>query len=170
MTTTERTQNAEAFHNTVKREPLVAYPKATRMHELPLDQFFEATLESWYARVAEWVPPGIASVGHCADCATSPAAATLSNRLWPHSIVHELTVALAILERQLSESLVEDRLGWAGNSPVAVSTEIRAILADRVSAAQGDIVDVLEQCLQPRLDAWVSSQLEMCLDAIATCE
>jgi len=140
------------------------------MHELPVDEILGATLESWYARVAEWVPPGIASNGQCEECGTSPAAAILSDRLWPHSIVHELTVALAILERQLSESLVEDRLEWAGNSPVAVSTEVRALLADRVSAARADIVDVLEQCLQPRLDAWVSGQLEMCLDAIATCE
>jgi len=140
------------------------------MHQLPLDEILGATLESWYARVTEWVPPGIAIDGQCEDCVTSSAAAILSNRLWPHSIVHELTVALAVLERQLSESLVEDSLEWAGHKPVAVSTEIRAVLVDRVSAAQDDIVDVLEQCLQPRLDAWVSGQLEMCLDAIATCE
>jgi len=170
VTTTERTGNAGAFDNTVQRESLVAHPKATRMHQLPLDEILGATLESWYARVAEWVPPGIASDGRCAECGASPAAAILSDRLWPHSIVHELTVVLAILERQLSESLVEDRLEWVGNSPVSVSTEIRAVLVDRVSAAQGDIVDVLEKCLQPRLDAWVSGQLEMCLDAIATCE
>jgi len=140
------------------------------MHQIPLDEILGATLESWYARVAEWVPPGVAIDGQCADCATSPAAATLSNRLWPHSIVHELTLALAVLERQLSESLAEDRLEWAGNSSVAVSTEVRAVLADRVSAAQEDIVDVLEQCLQPRLEAWVARELATCLDAIATCE
>jgi len=140
------------------------------MHQLPLDEILGATLESWYARVTEWVPPGVAIDGQCADCATSAAAATLSNRLWPHSIVHELTIALAVLEKQLSESLAEDRLEWVGNSSVAVSIEVRALLADRVSAAQGDIVDVLEQCLQPRLDAWVAGELAKCLDAIATCE
>ncbi len=140
------------------------------MYQLPLDEILGGALESWYARVAEWVPPGVAIDGQCADCADSPAAAIVSNHLWPHSIVHELTVALAILEGQLSESLMEDRLERASNNSVAVSVEVRAVLADRVLAAQDDIVDVLEQCLQPKLDAWVSGQLETCLDAIATCE
>jgi len=140
------------------------------MHQLPLDEIVGAALESWYARVAGWSPPGSAIDRHCAECGSSPAATILENQLWPHSIVHELTVVLAILERQLSESVAEDRLERARHSSVAVSIEVRAVLAARVLAVQEDIVDVLEQCLRPRLDAWVAGQVEACLDATATWE
>ncbi|MCY7411760.1 MAG: hypothetical protein LH471_01770 [Salinibacterium sp.] len=140
------------------------------MHQLPLDEILGAALETWYARVTEWVPPGIAIDRLCTECDSSTAATILENHLWPHSIVHELTVVLAILERQLSESVAEDRLERARSSSVAVSVEVRAVLAARVLAAREDIVDVLEQCLRPRLDAWVAGQVEACLDAIATCE
>jgi hypothetical protein len=134
---------------------------------LPLEEILSATLECWYARVAEWAPPGAAIAGSCRDCAASVAAPIFDGQLWPHSIVHELTVALAILESRVSESLSEERFGSAASRSPEVVMDARRLVVNGVRAASGDIVDVLEQCLRPRLDAWVLREVEAGLDALS---
>jgi hypothetical protein len=137
------------------------------MHQLPLQEILGATLECWYARVAEWRPPGAAITGSCRECAESVAAPIVDGQLWPHSIVHQLTVELAILEARVSESLSEERFESATPRSPEVAMDARRLVADGVWAASGDIVDVLDHCLRPRLDAWVLCEVESALDALS---
>lgn len=140
------------------------------MHQLPVEEILGAALESWYARVAEWTPPGEAITGSCVECAASAAAPIVDGQLWPHSIIHELTVALAILEARLSESLAEERFESTTEWSPEVAIDARRLVVDGVWAASGDIVDVLDQCLRPTLDAWVLCEVETGLDALSIWE
>lgn len=71
---------------------------------------------------------------------------------WPHDLMHQLAIELDSAAAAINDSLEEDRtIGRRSDDVPRV--------ADEFSLHLGDIADVLAECVAPRIDAWVSSEV-----------
>jgi hypothetical protein len=72
---------------------------------------------------------------------------------WPHDLMHQLAIDLDSAAAAIHASLEEDR---RQGRPVAADS---LSVADEFSLHLGDVADVLSECVAPRLDEWISTEV-----------
>ncbi len=116
-------------------------------------------LSGWYARVAEWVPPGRLGPHTCTACTDSLLARVVDSRAWPHDLIHQLAVDLTEAAEEIADSMAEDLLAVGGTLRDEDRRARRIVLATIAEHAD-DITDVLHECVTPRLDRHVGLEVE----------
>lgn len=116
-------------------------------------------LSEWYARVAEWVPPGRLGPNTCTECSDSLLARVVDVHAWPHDLIHQLAVDVTEAAAQIADSMTEDLLAVGGALRDEERRARRIVLATIAEHAD-DITDVLSECVTPRLDRHVGLEAE----------
>jgi len=131
-----------------------------------IDDLLASILSSWYESVAEWMPPGQLSAATCSSCRGSALADVISIGEWPHDLMHQLATqyeeAIGIisesLEAETDPEIVAKRDAHALGCPDGIAGCVRAHVISELHDQRADLLDVLCECVTPRLDEWVSSQ------------
>lgn len=111
----------------------------------------------WYQSAAAWVPPGVLSTRTCDTCAISLVADTIDLTQWPHDLMHELVSAVGTMAVQISESWAEDECA-DGYDDVGRMKCVVTLVRSAVMEQRGDLLDVLEQCVEPALAEYVDTE------------
>lgn len=114
------------------------------MNRPAIDDLLGSILSTWYESVAEWAPPGQLSPMTCTQCRSSLLSEIMDVAWWPHDLMHQLSTALDSAVETISES----------QHP----SDARDHVFTHLSTQMVDVVDVLNECVTPRLDEWISSQ------------
>ncbi len=122
------------------------------MNRSAIDDLLGGILSGWYESVADWVPPGHASARTCTTCGSSILADVVDVADWPHDLMHQLAGAVETAFLQILDSLVPP--------PVASYDAVRRFMVDWLGGNSDDLLDVLRECVAPKLDEWVASELE----------
>ena len=139
------------------------------MNRSAIDDLLGAVLSGWYRSVAEWAPPGRLSAHLCETCPSSLLAQAIDIAEWPHELIHELAGSLDTTLSQITESIAEDAVAEGGVANLAVAIDarltqcLRAFVLASVVEHSVDIVDVLGECVEPRLADYVHDQTERAL-------
>lgn len=134
----------------------------------------DSTLDGWYSYLASWEAPGDTGRAGCELCADSPFSRLDGLGEWPHDIVHVLVRDLSAAVRLVRLSLEElDEVSTGASVALADLTPRefaarRAILARHaeslvLSALQSRreaMLDVLEHCIEPALEAYLRAEVE----------
>lgn len=146
------------------------------MHDL-----LESTLDNWYANLSAWQSPSVNSRLVCELCTDSPFSTVAELNEWPHDVAHLLVRDLTSVVRHVRVSLEElDELNsFATLDARTFTTEERAArsivlsrhaetlvlasLADHASLMR----DVLQECIAPRLDAYLANEVERAMLQLA---
>jgi len=121
-----------------------------------IDDLMDTLLSTWYHKVAAWVPPGRLSGETCTLCRTSTVADVIDIAGWPHDLIHELVTAVDRAIIEISESFADDgveALPDASVVPCAMAA-VHATIAEHAD----DLVDVLTECVEPKVSEYVSAQ------------
>lgn len=108
----------------------------------------ETVFTEWYTTAARWEAPGSMTEFSCTACTASHFRAELGLAEWPHDVTHELLARLTDVSFGVGD-LVDD----AGVS-------IDELVLTVVRAHAGDVRDVLVECVEPRLDAYLSQAMD----------
>lgn len=106
-------------------------------------EIVETLFTEWYTTAARWEAPGATTVLTCAQCTGSPYALELGLAEWPHDVTHELVVRLADIALGVGELL--------GEAGLTIDQLVASAVRDRAA----DVRDVLIECVEPRLDAYL---------------
>lgn len=112
------------------------------------------------------MPPGRLSAATCSSCQDTVLAGVIRLGDWPHDLIHQLATQLESAIEIVTESLTID------TDPLVVDkvVEHRAVcaldLADcvrdfvstEVESWSADLLDVLSECVTPRLDEWIAAE------------
>ncbi len=120
------------------------------MNRSAIDDLLHTTLSRWYESLADWAPPGRLSAATCTSCHRSPLAQHLEVEEWPHDLVHQLVALLGDLHGQVSSSVPDG----------AARDRALGHLRARIREHSCDVLDVLVECVEPRVQAWVRRELE----------
>ena len=146
------------------------------MHDL-----LESTLDNWYAYLSAWQLPIANGRLVCELCSDSPFITVAELDEWPHDIAHLLVRDLTSVVRHVRVSLEElDELNSFAvleartltNDERAARTAVLARHAETlVLAGLADhaclMRDVLQQCIAPRLDAYLATEVERAMLQLA---
>lgn len=91
------------------------------------------------------MPPGQLSAATCTSCRESLLAEVLDVSAWPHDLMHQLNASLNSAIETIAETHFVD--------------DARDNVKTHLIAQAGDLLDVLHECVTPRLDDWISSQV-----------
>lgn len=122
------------------------------MNRPAIEDLLGGILSAWYESIAEWMPPGQSQPDLCPTCRTSLLADAIDVDAWPHDLVHQLATTLESMSLQAYDSLVitKDRS----------YESVREYVAERIRSHAADLVDVLHECVEPRIDDWARAELE----------
>lgn len=134
------------------------------MNRTAIDDLPCGIVSGWYESVADWAPPGQTSGVTCAACGDTLLAGVLDVRDWPHDLMHQFAAELESASLHILDA--RQGSGAAGDGGAALE-EVRAYVAETVAVQIDDILDVLEQCVTPRLDAYVGRRLARGLALVA---
>ena len=146
------------------------------MHDL-----LEATLENWYAYLSAWQIPSVNGRMVCELCSDSPFTTVVELNEWPHDIAHLLIRDLTSVVRHVRVSLEElDELNSFASleartltpeersaRSVVLSRHAETLVLAGVSDHAGLMRDVLQQCISPRLDAYLATEVERAMLQLA---
>jgi hypothetical protein len=132
--------------------------------------YLGTVLLTWYRYAADWSPPGRMSAEVCLLCLESPFARLFDVERWPHDVVHQLVTSLATAADEICASIAEDQradLEPGSESELeermrlrAISREVEHMVIRSIAAQAGDILDVMRECVTPRVDRYVEHELE----------
>ncbi len=122
------------------------------MNRSDIDDLLGSLLSGWYESIADWVPPGRGSAQLCVSCPSSILVQAVDVSEWPHDLVHQLAESLESALLQIVDSLPEP--------PTLSYRHVEAYLASRVLRHAADLQDVFRECVEPRLDAWATAELQ----------
>lgn len=114
-------------------------------------------LSGWYESVAEWTPPGQGSRLTCVTCRENVLSGVIPTAEWPHDLMHQLGEAFETAALQIFDSI--------DTNPVDACEEgasldcVRSHVAVYIGKHADDILDVLEQCVSPRIDEYAESAI-----------
>ena len=114
------------------------------MNRPAIDDLLGSILSTWYESVAEWMPPGQLSAATCTSCRASLLGSVVELAAWPHDLMHQLSASLDSAIETIAETQPVD----------AARDHVQAHLMGQTS----DLMDVLNECVTPRLDDWISAQ------------
>lgn len=134
------------------------------MNRTAIDDLLCGIVSGWYESVADWAPPGQTSGLTCAACGHTLLAQVIDVREWPHDLMHQFAAELESASLHILDA--RHASGDAGDGVVALE-EVRAYVAETITHQLDDILDVLEQCVTPRLDAYVGRRLARGLALVA---
>ncbi len=126
------------------------------MNPRAIDDLLSTVLSAFYRSAAAWTPPGRVSEGTCTNCSSSLLSELIDTWRWPHDLMHDLASSLTALVGQIAESSVDadrPRPPEPDDLALAAASVRRALAPYRI-----DILDVLIQCVEPRLDAYLRSE------------
>lgn len=134
------------------------------MNNTAIDDLLCGIVSGWYESVADWTPPGQTSGATCAACADTLLARVIDVREWPHDLMHQFAAEL----ESASLHILDARHGYGtADGDAAALEEVRDYVAAAITRQAEDILDVLEQCVTPRLDAYVGRRLARGLALVA---
>lgn len=126
------------------------------MNRTAIDDLLRGIVSGWYESAADWTPPGQLSGATCGACDDTLLAQVIEVRRWPHDLMHQLAADLESASLHILDAR-HDR-----DAPVADPSaldDVRAYVAGAIARQVDDILDVLEQCVSPRLDDYVGRRL-----------
>ena len=131
-----------------------------------IDDHVSTKLYSWYTVVSEWEPPGEGFEGVCAECADSALACSVDITAWPHDVMHQLATSLDIAAEEIHAHLGEQPIDDCnyGSSRECVHRYV----VDTVTAKLADLLDVLVECVEPRLADFTSREVERVLARVGS--
>ncbi|MEQ1736289.1 MAG: hypothetical protein ABL886_07800 [Rhodoglobus sp.] len=135
------------------------------MNPRAIDDLLSTMLAGFYRSAAAWTPPGRLSDRTCVTCSTSLLSEAIDTWRWPHDLMHDLTTSLTTVVAQIADSFADaDQCGLSPGE-----AELPAVVLVRSALAQHrlDVLDVLAECVEPRLDAYVASEGARGLDDAA---
>lgn len=136
------------------------------MNEAAIHDLLGTVLSGWYRSVAEWSPPGLLSGQHCQTCPSSLVARVIDVTPWPHDLVHQLAASLDIVVDQIAESVEEDAYAEGAPRHLRVAPEgsrlphVRRLVLATIAENSADMLDVIRECVEPRLEAYLRSETE----------
>jgi hypothetical protein len=112
------------------------------------------------------MPPGQLSPATCVECRTSTLNAVIDTGNWPHDLMHQLGTALDGAAVTITESVEIDtdpRIREKFDAHMSECSRpmidcVRDYVAKQIRTHTVDLLDVLDECVTPRLDDWISSQ------------
>lgn len=136
------------------------------MNRPAIDDLLGSILSTWYELVAEWMPPGQLSSETCGTCDSTALAFAVDISRWPHDLMHQLAMSLEGAILTITESLetetdpyvIAKRDEHLAQCPQSMPLCVRDFVIKELTARTAEIEDVLEECVSPRLDEWISSQ------------
>lgn len=136
------------------------------MNRPAIDDLLGSILSTWYESVAEWMPPGQLSAVTCISCRSSALAAVITVGEWPHELMHQLAsaydeaiiIVTESLETETETEIVAKRDAHARECPLPIGECVRQHVTSEIASQATDLLDVLNECVTPRLDDWISSQ------------
>lgn len=126
------------------------------MNRSAIDDLVGSIVCNWYGSAAQWNPPGRLDAHTCQSCPTAIVASVIDVAVWPHELMHDLTAALERAAAEIAASLESDPDHWP-SADVAGDAQIR--VRDSIVQHREDILDVLTQCVEPRLENWLHAEL-----------
>ena len=146
------------------------------MHDL-----LASTLENWYANLSAWQVPSVNSRLVCELCSDSPFTAVAELNEWPHDVAHLLVRDLTSVVRHVRVSLEElDELNsFAALESRTLTSDERAARSVVLGRHAETLVlaglaehaclmrDVLQECIAPRLDAFLAVEVERAMLQLA---
>jgi len=126
------------------------------MNESAIEDLLTQSLHGWYSEVSEWMPGSAESIRACEACHWQ-LKVVIDPEAWPHELVDSLAAGVARVVAQVTESELEESPGDPGDTESAVQSTVLRVLARH----GGDIVDVLEQCIHYRVEAFELLELEL---------
>ncbi len=134
------------------------------MNPPAIRDLMDTLLSAWYHKAAAWAPPGRLSSDTCSHCPHSMLADFIDVAVWPHDLMHELVTSLDTGVSEISEGLF-------GEGLETLSEEARMALAvaavrSTLTEHADDLVDVLTECVEPRLSAYVSGQRDVVVGSV----
>ena len=139
------------------------------MNPRAIDDLLGTVLASFYHSAAAWAPPGELSDRTCATCSASLLSETIEIWRWPHDLMHRLAVSLSTVVDQVEDSL-EDSLANADRCEPARGDEnalATAIVRSAIIQHRADVLDVLAECVEPGLHAYLESECSRGIDDAA---
>ena len=136
------------------------------MNRLAIDDLLGSILSSWFESAAEWTPPGQGSTHTCTTCSTSILAGVMDAAAWPHEVMHQLAASLDVAAEEIYEHLDEQPIDECdyGSSRECV----RRYVSDTAGARLADIIDVLVECVEPRLADFVANEVDRVLARVGS--
>jgi hypothetical protein len=140
-----------------------------------LSDLLESTLDSWYGYLSTWQPPGTTGWQVCELCTSSPYSTVIGLSDWPHDVGHVLVRTLTTAADHVFDSL-EDlsenrwRPSTNGREPTVVELAARRDALERhatllvlkgVARHTDSMVNVLEECVTPRLERYLAVECEL---------
>lgn len=126
------------------------------MNECAIDDLLTQSLNAWYSEVSEWMPDSTVSFRSCGACHWE-LRVVIDPEEWPHELVDSLAAGVTRVVDQVTESEFEDH----GGDRRDVEAAVRATVLAGLVRHRGDIVDVLEQCISYRVEAFEMLELEL---------
>jgi hypothetical protein len=134
----------------------------------------DTTLDGWYSYLASWEAPGPLDRSTCRLCADSPFSRIDGLGDWPHDIVHRLVLDLSTAARHVHLTLEELDQASTVSPPLFHENPSQEVLArSAVLARHAEFLvlagiedrkeamrDVLENCIEPALDAYLRAECE----------
>lgn len=126
------------------------------MNSRAIDDLLGTILTQWYGAVALWESPGLLTDSTCAACRSSLVASAIDVSAWPHDLIHRLNADLQATIAQVSASIAEEEAGCPSGDHRCAQELVTAGLVDHAD----DLLDVLNECVAPKLDRYVGLELE----------
>ena len=126
------------------------------MNESAIEDLLTQSLNGWYSEVSQWMPGSSDSIRACEACHWE-LKVVIDPEAWPHELVDSLAAGVKRVVMQVTESEIEER----GTEPESTESAVQSIVLGVLARHGGDIVDVLEQCIRYRVEAFELLELEL---------
>jgi hypothetical protein len=135
------------------------------MIQMAIADVLGTVVSNWYSDVANWRAPGDSSPSSCGICLESSFRAITRAELWPHDVMHPLTVALLSTVRHVTVWLEEEHASglalWDPTERQPANDRVAEYLVGvALTLHADDMRDVLEKCVTPRVDEHIGLQLK----------
>ena len=126
------------------------------MNSRAIDDLLGTILTQWYGAVALWEAPGMLTDGTCTRCRSSLVTAAIDVTAWPHDLIHRLDTELHAAITHVGASIEEEGAGGLKADHRGARQLVGLALVDHAD----DLLDVLNECVAPKLDRYVALELE----------
>jgi len=136
------------------------------VNRLAIDDLLGGILSGWFESVADWTPPGQGSRHTCTSCPTSILAGVMDVTAWPHEVMHQLAASLDIAAEEIYLHLDEHPIDDCEYG--STRDCVRHYVEDTVRARLEDLVDVLCECVEPRLADFTAREVDRVLARVGS--
>jgi hypothetical protein len=131
-----------------------------------IDDLLSTILSVWYQTAAHWSPPGEVSANSCETCPISLLAEVVEIAPWPHDLAHDLATSLDESVAQISDSWDEEQHHGLIIEEFGMQ-RARAVVGSVISDHRHDLLDVLAECVEPRLEEYLEREARRGIDEFA---